>query len=125
MKRMILAAVLALVVVGIAVASIYYVNQSIDEICHTLSLSTQYAKQDDMEETRRILETANQQWQQRRTVLMMFIEQDLLDEVDNQLAYMDALTKFHKEEYIPATVLCISQLREIQNRENYTVNSWF
>lgn len=125
MKRMIAVAVLSAIVLSVCTGCILYVNHATGVLCQRLEESIEYAKQQDMDRAYQALLHTADAWNRHRRILMMYIEQDLLDEVDNQMEYLKALTLYHEEEFVPAAVLCMAQLREIRQRENVSLDSWF
>lgn len=125
MKRFTAVIVLAAVVIAVCTAGILYINREVDNLCKQLQTCMDYADKNDIKSVQQNLEKVEADWQKTRTILMMYIEQDILDDVDNQLQYLEALTKYHKEEFIPTAVLCVAQLREMQQREQITLYSWF
>ncbi len=125
MKRFIIVLILLAIVSTVCTASVLYVGYSMKELNESMEKTIALAKNDDMQ-------TANQQllitadlWEKHRNILMIYIEQNLLDEMDNQIALLKALMLYHKEEFIPQAMLCISYMEEIQQRESISSRSWF
>ena len=125
MKRFIIVLILLAIVSTVCTASVLYVGYSMKELNESMEKTIALAKNDDMQ-------TANQQllitadlWEKHRNILMIYIEQNLLDEMDNQIALLKALMLYHKEEIIPQAMLCISYMEEIQQRESISSRSWF
>lgn len=125
MKRFIIVLILLAIVSTVCTASVLYVGYSMKELNESMEKTIALAKNDDMQ-------TANQQllitadlWEKHRNILMIYIEQNLLDEMDNQITLLKALMLYHKEEFIPQAMLCISYMEEIQQRESISSRSWF
>ncbi len=83
------------------------------------------AKSEDMQTANGQLLLTADLWEKHRKILMMYVEQDLLDDLDNQFTLLKALMLYHKEEFLPQALLCISQLEEISQRELITPRSLF
>ena len=125
MKRLIIVLVLLAVVSTVCTTSVLYVGYSMKELNQSMEKTIELAKQEDMKNANRQLLRTAHLWEKHRTILMMYIEQDLLDEMDNQLALLKALVLYHEEEFLPQAMLCISFMEEIQQRESISSRSWF
>ena len=95
------------------------------ELNESMEKTIESAKNDDMQTANQHLLHTTDLWEKHRTILMMYIEQDLLDDLDNQFTLLEALLLYHKEEFLPQAMLCISHLEEIQKREQISLRSWF
>ncbi len=125
MKRLIIVLVLLAIVSTVCTASVLYVGYSMKELNESMEKTIELAKNQDRETAnQQLLQTADL-WEKHRNVLMIYIEQDLLDEMDNQMALLKALLLYHEEEFLPQAILCISYMEEIQQRESISSRSWF
>ncbi len=125
MKRFIIILVLFSFVVLISIGNMIYVKKSIEELNNSLKQTIEYAKHKDFETANQVLLETDSLWNKHRKIYAIFIEQDLLDEVDNQMALLKALMLYHKEEFLPQAMLCLSHLEEINQRESISYYSWF
>ncbi len=125
MKRSIIILVLLAFISFICTVGVMYINYSIAELNTAMESTIEYAKKNDLEKANEMLLQTEKLWHKHRKILMMYIEQDLLDDVDNQMALLKALMLYHEEEFLPQAILCISQLEEIQQRETISCYSWF
>ncbi len=125
MKRLIIVLILLAIVSVVCTTSVLYVGYSMKELNESMEKTIAFAKQENLETANRQLLQTAELWEKHRTVLMMYIEQDLLDEMDNQLALLKALMLYHEEEFLPQAMLCISYIEEIQQRESISSRSWF
>jgi hypothetical protein len=125
MKTLIICALLGGLVIGMCGAGITYVNQATTQIGISLQNCITYAQREDIQGAKTALQETKDQWQNKRKILMMYTDQEILDDVDDQLDYMEALADHHPEEFVPAAVQCIGKLRELKQREVISVYSWF
>ncbi len=125
MKRFIIVLVLLAIVSSVCTAGVLYVGYSMNDLNENMNKTIELAKGDNQEITKQQLLKTADLWEKHRTILMMYIEQDLLDEMDNQMALLKALLLYHEEEFLPQAMLCISYMEEIQQRESVTSRSWF
>lgn len=125
MKRWIAVLILLAIISSVCTGSIIYVNHSMSKLNESMEITIAFAKKQQTDEALNQLNETRGLWQKHRTVLMMYIEQDLLDELDNQFTLLNALLLYHTEEFLPQALLCISHLEEIQQRETVTLRSWF
>lgn len=125
MKGLIIVGVLCIVITGLCVGGIAYVNHATQRLEDCLHTCIQYAKQNQMEQAKTVLANTQTAWQQERLILMMYTDQSILDDIDDHLAHMQALADHHPDEFVPTAALCLNKLKELQHRENLSVYSWF
>lgn len=125
MKSLIICGVLAIVVMGICVGGILYVDHATQEIEKQLHTCIYWANQQDFQQAKQALLAAQTTWKQRRLILMMYTDQEILDEIDDHLEHMSALADHHKDEFVPTAVLCLCKCQELHNRESISFDSWF
>ena len=125
MKRSLVITILLVLVIGVCIGNMTYVKKTIVQLNNNMEQTIAYAKQNDLETANNSLIKTNELWHQHRKIYAIFIEQDLLDEVDNQMALLKALLLYHEEEFLPQALLCLSHLEEIEQRESISYYSWF
>ncbi len=125
MKNWILILVLTTIVLGLCSASAYYVNLSANDTSKQLQHTVALANQENFDQAKESLQTVQSTWKKHRSVLMMYTDQEILDEIDDYLASLGALAEHHPEDFIPTATLCLCKLKEMQKRENLSLYSWF
>lgn len=125
MKSLITIGILTLLIIGICVAGIGYVNHAVRQMEAQLQDCIVAANQNTFDLVKSRLAATQNAWNQYRNVLMMYTDQEILDEIDDHLSHMAALAEHHKEEFVPTAVLCIGKIQEMQQRESPSVYSWF
>ncbi|MBQ6818396.1 MAG: DUF4363 family protein [Clostridia bacterium] len=125
MKGLWIAAVLACVVTICCILGIIYVNHATDVMEEQLLICIHHAEEGKMDKAKATLASTKGQWEQERLILMMYTDQSVLDEIDDHLAHMAALADHHPDEFVPTATLCLGKLKELKQRENLSVYSWF
>ena len=125
MKGLLIALVLAVTITALCAAGIGYVNHSTHRIETHLTRCINYANQDDFAKAKTALAATVEAWQQERLILMMYTDQSILDDIDDYLNQMEALADHHPDEFVPTAVLCLNKCKELRQRENISVYSWF
>lgn len=125
MKRTIVVLLLLAFVGVVCAGNMIYVKHSLKDITSALNQTIEGVKANQTEQAKQGMITTDTLWQKHRKIYMMFIEQDLLDEVDTQMAQLKALLQYHQEEFLPSAMICLSHLEEIHQRESISYYSWF
>ncbi len=125
MRRLWAAAVLAALIAGVCLWGGGRIAAGVERMERRLDECEAAAKTGRAEEMHQALAAASEQWQSERRALMTIARQELLDEVDDQLSYMNALIDWHKEEFVPALTLCRAALEEMKQMELPSASSFF
>ena len=125
MKALVISGILALAIFVICILGIGYVEQATHQMEAELQTCITLAQDRSMEEAIDYLPRVKAVWGKKRNVLMMYVDQQILDEVDDHLNQMGVLGEYHEEEFVPTAVSCISKLEELRQRELVTAYSWF
>ncbi len=123
MKNLLIASVLALMILFLCAGGIRYVAQATQEMdAHLARCIRDFATP---AKAAAALDEAQKAWDAHRKILMMYTDQELLDEIDDHLAHLQALAEHHREEFVPTVILCRGRLKELKQREAISVYSWF
>ncbi len=125
MKGILIALLLAVIITVLCTGGIWYINHAAHRLETHLQRCMDYAEQGDFVKAKTALATTKNVWQQERLILMMYTDQSILDDIDDHLAHMEALADHHPDEFVPTGVLCLNKCKELQQRENISVYSWF
>lgn len=125
MKSIIVVTVIAVIIGVICGVGIVFVNRSTDEMENRLNLCIAAAEAENFSLAKQRLADTKKAWEQSRSILMMYTDQSILDDIDDYLAHMEALADHHKDEFVPTAVLCLCKCKELDNREKISVYSWF
>ncbi len=125
MKSLIISLVLVLVIVGVCLAGVLYVDHTVHLINQQLQACILEVEQGNWQKAKALLSIVEQTWAQKRKFLMMYTHQDVLDEIDDHLICLTALADHHPDEFVPNVVLCMNKLNELHHRESVSLDSWF
>lgn len=125
MKGLMIAAVLGVLIVALCWSGIGYVNHATIQLENHLQTCLQYANQEQWKQAKTALAGTQAVWQQERMGLMMIADQAVLDDIEDMLSQMGALLEHHPDEFVPTGVLCQNKCKELRQRENLSLYSWF
>ncbi len=125
MKSLIISLVLVLVIAGVCLAGVLYVDHTVHLVKQQLQTCIVLAERGNWQQAKLQLSIVEQTWSQKRKILMMYTHQDVLDEIDDHLICLTALADHHPDEFIPSVVLCMNKLNELHHRESLSLDSWF
>lgn len=94
MKRLIGAIIIFLIIAGIAATGFFINTRTADNVIEMLDASQQYALDGNIEEAKKELDGAIEEWEKKIEIMLLFVSHGKLDEIEEAINIADSYIQY-------------------------------